>query len=67
MRNRNVVFFPTNFIGTFTQMSNLNLKGIWIPIGILIDTNLSDKEKVIYSIIIFLSKGNCKTGKLYIF
>ena len=24
-------------------MLNLNLKGIWIPIEILIDTNLSDK------------------------
>lgn len=39
-------------------MSNLNLKGIWIPIEILLDTNLSDKEKYIYSIIIFLSKEN---------
>ena len=26
-------------------MSNLNLKGLWIPIEILIDKNLSDKEK----------------------
>lgn len=25
-------------------MSNLNLKGLWIPIEILTDTNLSDKE-----------------------
>lgn len=39
-------------------MSNLNLKGLWIPIEILIDTNLSDKERIIYSIIIFLSKEN---------
>lgn len=39
-------------------MSNLNLKGIWIPIEILIDDNLSDKEKLIYSIILFLSKEN---------
>lgn len=39
-------------------MSNLNLKGIWIPIEILIDNNLSDKEKLIYSIILFLSKEN---------
>ena len=37
-------------------MSNLNLKGLWIPIEILTDTNLSDKEKHIYSIIMFLSK-----------
>lgn len=26
-------------------MSNLNLKGIWIPIEILADGKLSDKEK----------------------
>lgn len=30
-----------------------NLKGLWIPIEILTDINLSDKEKHIYSIIIF--------------
>lgn len=39
-------------------MSNLNLKGIWIPIEILTDDNLSDKEKIIYAIIIYLSKEN---------
>ena len=39
-------------------MSNLNLKGIWIPIKILTDEKLSDKEKNIYSIIIYLSKEN---------
>lgn len=27
-------------------MSNLNLKGIWIPIEILTDDKLSDKEKI---------------------
>ena len=37
-------------------MLNLNLKGIWIPIEILSDKNLSDKEKHIYSLIIFLSQ-----------
>ena len=37
-------------------MSNLNLKGIWIPIEILTDNKLSDKEKIIYTIIIYLSK-----------
>ena len=36
----------------------LNLKGIWIPIEILLDKNLSDKEKLIYSLIIFLSQDN---------
>ena len=39
-------------------MTNLNLKGIWIPIEILADDRLSDKEKVIYSVIIYLSKEN---------
>ena len=39
-------------------MSNLNLKGLWIPIEILTDINLSDKEKHIYSIVMFLSKEN---------
>lgn len=39
-------------------MSNLNLKGIWIPIEILTDDKLSDKEKTILSIILFLSKEN---------
>ena len=37
-------------------MSNLNLKGLWMPIEILTDKNLSDKEKVIYSLIVFLSQ-----------
>lgn len=37
-------------------MSNLNLKGLWIPIEILTDKNLSDKEKHIYSLAIFLSQ-----------
>lgn len=39
-------------------MSNLNLKGIWIPIEILTDDKLSDKEKIIYAIVIYLSKEN---------
>ena len=37
-------------------MSNLNLKGLWIPIEILTNKNLSDKEKHIYSLVIFLSQ-----------
>ena len=37
-------------------MASLNLKGLWIPIEILTDKNLSDKEKTILSIILFLSK-----------
>ena len=39
-------------------MANLNLKGLWIPIEILTDKNLSDKEKTILSIILFFSKEN---------
>lgn len=39
-------------------MSNLNLKGVWIPIEILTDKKLSDKEKYIYAIILYLSKEN---------
>ena len=39
-------------------MYNLNLKGIWIPIEILTDNKLSDKEKYIYAIILYLSKEN---------
>lgn len=49
-------------------MANLNLKGLWIPIEILTDKNLSDKEKTILSIILFLSKENntcfCTNGKI---
>ena len=37
-------------------MSNLNLKGIWIPIEILTNKNLSDKEKTILSIILLNKK-----------
>ena len=39
-------------------MANLNLKGVWIPIEILTDKKLSDKEKNIYAIILYLSKEN---------
>ena len=49
-------------------MSNLNLKGLWIPIEVLTDKNLSDKEKTILSIILFLSKENnncyCTNGTI---
>ena len=34
------------------------MKGIWIPIEILTDEKLSDKEKIIYSIVLYLSKQN---------
>ena len=35
-------------------MVNFNLKGLWIPFEILTDKNLSDKEKIILSIVIVL-------------
>lgn len=41
-------------------MSDLKLKGLWIPLEILTNNKLSDKEKYIYSIILYLSKENKK-------
>ena len=42
-------------------MQKTNLKGIWIPIEIFTNENLSDKEKNIYSLVLFFSKkdGYC--------
>lgn len=34
----------------------INIKGIWIPFEILPNKDLSDKEKLIYSIILYFSK-----------
>lgn len=34
----------------------LELKGIWIPLEIITNDELTDKEKIIYSMILFLSK-----------
>ena len=33
-------------------------KGVWIPYEIFINKKLTDKEKFVYSMIIFLSKEN---------
>ena len=42
-------------------------KGIWIPYEILVDKDLNDKEKMIYSMIIYLSKENeCVMSNTYI-
>ena len=42
-------------------------KGIWIPYEILTDTKLNDKEKIIYSMILALSKENeCIMSNAYI-
>ncbi len=42
-------------------MQETNLKGIWIPIEIFTNANLSDKERHIYSLVLFFSKkdGYC--------
>lgn len=37
-------------------MANTNIKGIWLPIYILINSELNDKEKIILSLILFFSK-----------
>lgn len=44
------------------------LKGIWIPAEILLNKNLSDKEKVILAMILYLSeeKGSCFASNKYI-
>ncbi len=36
-------------------MEKKKLKGVWIPIEILENENLTDKEKLLYSVIISLS------------
>lgn len=42
-------------------------KGVWIPCEILIDTKLNDKEKIVYSMILYLSKEKeCIISNLYI-
>ena len=43
------------------KMNKLDLKGLWMPSEILINNKLSDKEKIILSMIIYLSKdkGYC--------
>ena len=42
-------------------------KGIWIPYETFIDKKLTDKEKFVYSMIIFLSKENeCTMSNAYI-
>ena len=49
-------------------MQEKNLKGLWIPYEILTNEHLSDKEKYIYSLILFFSKndGYCTITNKYI-
>ena len=44
------------------------LKGLWIPAEILLNKDLSDKEKIILSMILYLSeeKGSCFASNKYI-
>ena len=42
-------------------------KGVWIPYEILINTKLNDKEKIVYSMILYLSKEKeCIISNSYI-
>ena len=42
-------------------------KGIWIPYKVLTDTKINDKEKIVYSMILALSKENeCIMSNAYI-
>ena len=52
----------------FTKEGENNLKGLWIPYEILTNEHLSDKEKYIYSLILFFSKndGYCTITNKYI-
>lgn len=49
-------------------MSNISFKGLWIPFEILTNKILSDKEKYIYSIILYLSKDDnyCNVSNRYL-
>ena len=40
----------------WNKMNKLDLKWLWIPSGILINDKLSDREKIILSMIIYISK-----------
>ena len=44
------------------------LKGLWIPADILLDEDLSDKEKIILSMILYLSEESkcCFASNKYI-
>ena len=42
-------------------MSKQKLKGLWIPAEILLSNDLSDKEKIVLSMVLYLSDdtGSC--------
>ena len=39
-------------------MITKKLKGLWIPVEVLLNKDLSDKERIILSKILYLSKEN---------
>ena len=49
-------------------MSKQKLKGLWIPAEILLNNNLSDKEKIVLSMVLYLSDdtGSCFASNKYI-
>ena len=49
-------------------MSRQKLKGLWIPAEILLNNDLSDKEKIVLSMILYLSDGtgSCFASNKYI-
>lgn len=51
-----------------SYMSKQKLKGLWIPAEILLNEDLSDKEKIILAIILYLSEEtkSCFASNKYI-
>ena len=49
-------------------MATQKLKGLWIPVEVLLNKDLSDKEKIILSMILYLSDetGSCFASNKYI-
>ena len=49
-------------------MSKQKLKGLWIPAEILLNNDLSDKEKIVLSMVLYLSDdtGSCFASNKYI-
>lgn len=49
-------------------MSKQKLKGLWIPTEILLNNDLSDKEKIVLSMVLYLSDdtGSCFASNKYI-
>lgn len=61
-------YYAKKFMKEGDIMKENNLKGLWIPYEILTNEKLSDKEKYIYSLILFFSKndGYCTITNKYL-